>query len=89
MNKKTNIPLVNIQKVKHGIKVVLPNNNIMQSTHESLKDIPTIPEAARRTHIFSHLASGSLLSIGQLCDAECSALFDKNKLYIFHQGRRQ
>ena len=83
----TNIPLKKITAVKNGIKVVLPNNNTMQATHEALLDIPQLPEKARRTHLFPYLASGSLLSIGQLCDAGCTALFDKYKLYIFFNGK--
>ena len=49
----TNMPLTNIKAVKEGIKVVLPNNNTMQSTHEALLDIPQLPEKARK-HIFLH-----------------------------------
>ena len=46
-----------------------------------------LPQQARTAHIFPQLASGSLLSIGQLCDAGYTALFDKRKLYIFYNGK--
>ena len=82
-----NIPVNNIVKVKNGIQVLLPNKQTLQSTHEGTLNIPELPIQARRAHIFPHLASGSLLSIGQLCDAGCSALFDKHKLYIFYNGK--
>ena len=59
----------------------------MQSTHQAELDLPMLPNAARTAHIFPKLASGSLLSIGQLCDAGCTALFEKRKLYIFHKGK--
>ena len=83
----TNIPLTNIKPTSRGIEVLLPNKATMKSTHTALLDIPNLPESARTTHIFPQLASGSLLSIGQLCDAGCTALFDKHKLYIFHNGK--
>ena len=81
------IPITNVKEVKTGIKVLLPNEQTMQSTHEGTLDIQTLPLEARKAYIFPRLASGSLLSIGQLCDAGCSALFVKTKLYIFHKGK--
>ena len=59
----------------------------MQATHTCELNIPHLPHAARQAHMFDELASGSLLSIGQLCDAGCTAWFDKKKLYIFYQGK--
>ena len=59
----------------------------MQSTHTCELDIPHLPQSARQAHMFDELASGSLLSIGQLCDARCTATFDKKKLNIFFQGK--
>ena len=59
----------------------------MQATHTAKLDIPHLPQDARKAHIFPQLASGSLLSIGQLCDHGCSAYFDKSKLYILYNGR--
>ena len=62
----TNIPLTYIKPTSRGIEVLLPNKATMKSTHTALLDIPNLPESARKTHIFRQLASGSLLSIGQL-----------------------
>ena len=59
----------------------------MQSTHTGLLDILQLPIAARQVHIFSSLVSGSLLSIGQLCDHSCSTYFNKTKLYIMYNSR--
>ena len=59
----------------------------MQATQTCELNIPHLPHAARQAHMFDELASGSLLSIGQLCDAGCTAWFDKKKLYIFYQGK--
>lgn len=50
-------------------------------------DIRHLPIAARHAHILPALASGSLLSIGQLCDHGFSAYFDRTKLYILYNSR--
>ena len=81
------LPLTNIKATNKGISVLLPNNTTIKSTHTAELDIPQLPANAKKTHIFPHLASGSLLSIGQLCDAGCTALFETHKLYIFHNGK--
>ena len=83
----TAIPLKNVQPTNHGIQVLLPNKQTMQATHTGELDIPHLPPAATKAHIFPHLASGSLLSIGQLCDSGCTALFTATKLYILYQGK--
>ena len=77
----------NVRSVTHGIQVCVPNGEIMHSTHQADLDIPNLPSPARTAHIFPHLASGSLLSIGKLCDAGCTALFNKSKLFIFYKGK--
>jgi hypothetical protein len=72
----TNVAVTNVKSTTSGIQVVLPNNDIMQATHTGQLDIPGISKEACTTHIFVNLASGSLLSIGQLCcDAGCTATF--------------
>jgi hypothetical protein len=91
----TTIPYKNVQPTTNGIRVLLPDSSTLQSTHTAELDLPLLPLAARKTNLFPHLASGSLLSIGQLCDHGCTAHFTKNKLYIFYerklimQGTRQ
>ena len=59
----------------------------MTSTHEAELDIPLLPAHAKKVHIFPELASGSLLSIGQLCDGGCTATFTANKLFIYFAGK--
>ena len=58
----------------------------MRSTHQAELDIPTLPPAARTIHIFPDLQNGTLLSIGQLCDAGCDAHFTKDSVVIKHNG---
>ena len=46
--------------------------------------IPSLPPSAAKSHGFNHLASGSLFSVGQACDHNCTAVFDKNPVKIFN-----
>jgi hypothetical protein len=83
----TSLPLINVKPVSQGITVLLPNKATMMSTHEAELDIPLLPAHAKKVHIFPELASGSLLSIGQLCDGGCTATFTASKLYIYLHGK--
>jgi hypothetical protein len=52
--------------------------------------IPLAPELSHQAttgHIFHNLQSGSLISIGQLCDDDCVALFTKYNVKIYKDGR--
>ena len=59
----------------------------MKTTPTATIQIPGLPTRALQAHLFPQLASGSLLSVGQLCDHGCTATFNKNELYIFHKGK--
>jgi hypothetical protein len=60
----------------------------MYSTHEGEVDIPELPVAARTVHIVPDLASHSLLSIGQLCDAGCKVEFTATNVIVLHNNRQ-
>ena len=81
------LPIDEVKPNPQGINVLLPNKATMRSTHTASINIPGLPKHARIAHIFPQLASGSLLSVGQLCDEGCTATFNKNKLYIYHKGK--
>ena len=73
--------LDNIQIIKNSLKATLPDKSVISISatgllplHEGLK-VPSL--------VYTQLASKSPLSIGQLCDEDCLAPFDKNGLYIF------
>ena len=55
------------------------NNNITQDNNTGN---PNVPATANKARVFDNLTSGYLLSIGQLCDNECTALFEKDKVTI-------
>ena len=54
----------------------------MQSSHTASLPIPSLPTSATKAHVFSSLASGSLLSVGKLCDHQYTAIFTNNKVTI-------
>jgi hypothetical protein len=54
---------------------MLPDGSTMSSMHEADLDIPSLPPAARKAHIFPGLTAGPLISIGQLCDSGCTPVF--------------
>ena len=78
----TNLNLTKVAPITNpSIKVLLPNGDTMQSTHTTTLPI-NLPQSARTAHVFPSLASGSLLSVGKLCDEGCTAVFTKKKLEI-------
>ena len=64
-----------------------PNKHVIKNTHETFVPIPGLPESARLARIFPQLTSASLLSITQLCDAGCQAIFDKDTIKIIKDGK--
>jgi hypothetical protein len=58
----------------------------MYSTHEGEIDIdiPNLPKAAHTVHVVPDLASHSLLSIGQLCDAGCIVEYTATNVCVRH-----
>ena len=64
-----------------GVTVTLPDGNKIKSTHQGMLNIDSLPEQAKVVHLFPEIHS-SLLSIGQLCDADCKVYFDKSNVNI-------
>ena len=63
-----------------GPAVRLPNNEIMQAKLKGHLPLPTLPPISTKAHVFKELQSVSLLSVGQLCDSDCVAVFTKTDL---------
>jgi hypothetical protein len=61
----------------------------MTSTHEGDIHIPGLPPEAGKAHLFKELAqgSGSAVSLCQLCDHVCTALFDATKVRVFQDDQ--
>ena len=80
-----NAPCLSITPAIKPITVQLPNKAVMRNTHEGQLSLPGLPPTAGCTYLFPTMQT-SLLSIGQLCDADCTATFDKHKVAINHNN---
>jgi hypothetical protein len=78
----TTLPAVNKRPASNPLAIHNPNGMIMYSTHTAELDIPHLPTGARQVHIIPDLASHTLLSIGQLCDAGCDVTFNANAVIV-------
>ena len=82
-----NVPEDSTELEHKPSKVILPNGQTIKSCKIYLLPSPTsIPREARIANSFKHLTEGVLLSIGQLCDNGCIAVFYSNKVDIYHNN---
>ena len=65
------------------ITAVVPSGHLITSQGHVHLPVPTLPSHATIGHVMPQLASGSLLSIGKLCDARCTAIFDDTSVKIY------
>ena len=79
--------LKNVQNVAKSISVHMPNNEIIRSTTSGQLPIKKLSPTAKQAHVLPALTNTSLLSIGQLCNDDCIAIFTKTKMYILKQGQ--
>jgi len=73
--------LSNCMPLHNGPKARLPDNTEIQATHRGTLQLH--PQLQPSCLVFPHLSNESLLSIGQLCDQGCIAIFNKWKMYVF------
>ena len=78
-----------IKPTTSPMKVVVAQGNTMTSTHEGILPIPGLPPEARKAHLFHELSqgSGSLVSLGQLCDSGCTATFTATTVQVHHKNK--
>jgi hypothetical protein len=65
-----------------SVSVIVPNGNIMTSKSTTNLPLPDLPPSATISHGFKSLASGSLLSVGQICDHNCTAVFTDTAVHM-------
>ena len=83
-------PVTNIVWVRKGKRLVVaqPDGSLITSTHTCDLPLPSVlPDVCRQGHIFPSLHSGSLLSIGLLCDHGCIALLTASAMYIYYKEK--
>ena len=80
------------QHILHSLKpyknsfVTLPNKDILQSSKQGHLPLST-SSTANKALVFPHLTNSSLLSVGQLCDDDCVAIFDKHAMHIYKNAQ--
>ena len=79
--------LEKIQQPSPATIVQLPDNTTMSSSHDAELPIFVLSKHAKKVRIFPNLASSSLLSIGQLCNDNCIAIFHKDILQIIKDNK--
>ena len=77
------IALKNIQHVKNGSSITLPDGDNIKIQHKGHVPLhPSIDTRAGEVNIVPHLHSASLLSVGQFTNFECTAELSYNKTII-------
>ena len=70
--------LLNVKPLRNGPVAKLPNNETIQPNAKGELPFSTyLSPTAKESIIYPALKNASLLSIGQLCDDDCIALFHK------------
>ena len=81
------IILNNIKKVANGVKVHLLNNDILESNMTGTLPIPGLSTTAKEVQVLPSLTNTSLLSVGQLCNDNCTAIFTPTEMIIINKGQ--
>ena len=66
--------------LEHGPEATLPDNSKIRASVQGT--LPSCPELLHSVLVYLTLHNESLLSIGQLCDEGCIAIFDKNVVHV-------
>ncbi len=66
----------------------LPNGNTICTTHMCTLQLDHLPEKARHAHVLPHLATHSLISVVNLCNAGCEVIFNKIGCTMKHRGKK-
>jgi hypothetical protein len=80
------LPVINKRPTLNPISIRNANGSIMHSTHDAELDMLMLPAAAKQVHIVPELATHTLLSIGQLCDAGCDVAVTAEEVTVKYKG---
>lgn len=70
----------------NGLKVQLPNREIIQASYTTLLNLLSLPITACPAHLFQKLKHNALISTSQLCDNGFQALFTATHIKILHNS---
>ena len=79
--------LKNVTKIKNGAKVHLPNNAVLESMMKGTLPFPGLSNKATEVQILPTLTNTSLLSVGQLYNNNCTAIFTPTEMIIIKGGQ--
>eukprot|EP00957_Ditylum_brightwellii_P212322 15367182-Ditylum_brightwellii.AAC.3 len=89
MAKDENV-LENVQNINNGPKVTLPDSTTIQANKKGTIFLhPALSTEATPVHAFPHLTNAPLLSVGQLYDDNCAAIFNREKLLIYKGSKTE
>ena len=84
---RVNIPCSNKKKISNGPQVILPDGRIMQANHRALINLnPLLTQSAHTSHVFPHLQSGDLISIGKLFNDAYISTFTATHISVVKNG---
>lgn len=79
--------LSNLTEIDNGPCATLPDNTKIHPTYVGeLPITATMTKQAKEALVYPKIENESLLSIGQLCDDNCVAIFTRQNLYILKDG---
>jgi hypothetical protein len=79
---------VNVSPTTTGPSVQVANGHIIEPNKRVTIPLATkLSAEAKIGHLFNDLQSGTFISLGQLCDDECVALFTKYDVKIYKHGQ--
>jgi hypothetical protein len=64
------------------LNVNMPNGETIQSSHTCNLLLTDLQHQARQAHILPGLVHNSLISVGQLCDNDCSVTFTQDQVLV-------
>ena len=80
--------LQNLKSTNNSYPAILPDSSKITSSHIGNLPLPKdITKQGSSILVYPKITNESLLSIGQLCDDNCSALFTKSDLLVFKNNK--
>jgi hypothetical protein len=80
-------PCSDKQAAHTPLNVNMPNGTTIQSSHTCNLLLTNLPHQAWQAHILPGLVHNSLISVGQLCDSECSVTFTQDHVTVSRNGK--
>jgi hypothetical protein len=80
-------PCSNKQAAHFPLNVNMPNSTTRQSSHTCNLLLTDLPPQALQAHILPGLVHNSLISMGQLCNNDCSITFTEDQVMVSRNGK--